>query len=104
MAAADVLVTDYSSIMFDFAVTGRPQILLVPDVADYRDQRGFYFDLLDDPPGPVVTDTDGVVAALQGDDTHAEARARFRHRFAPLDDGEATVRVVDAWLGPASER
>lgn len=95
-AAADVLVTDYSSVMFDFAVTGRPQILLVPDVAQYRDQRGFYFNLEDSPPGPIVTSTDEVIELLR---ESLAAPLDFRHRFAPLDDGSAAVRVVDAWLG-----
>lgn len=103
MAAADVLVTDYSSVMFDFAVTGRPQVLLVPDIADYRDrERGFYLDLAEIAPGPIVSTTDEVVAALADPGAGFEqARADFRARFAPLDDGAAARRAVDAWLGPA---
>ena len=54
--AADVLVTDYSSVMFDFALTDKPQLLLVPDLEQYRDvERGFYFDLEEAAPGPMVT-------------------------------------------------
>ncbi len=98
LAAADVLVTDYSSVMFDFAVTERPQVFLVPDADDYRDSRGFYLDLRDASPGPIVTSTQEVIAVLQRDES-AAARSEFRRRFAPLDDGQATRRVVDAWLG-----
>ncbi|MFO6452645.1 MULTISPECIES: CDP-glycerol glycerophosphotransferase family protein [unclassified Aeromicrobium] len=98
LAAADVLVTDYSSVMFDFAVTERPQVLLVPDVEEYRDDRGFYLDLQETPPGPIATSTDEVIEALAGPSSD-QARA-FRQRFAPLDDGHAAARVVDAWLGP----
>jgi len=98
LAAADVLVTDYSSVMFDFAVTGRPQILLVPDATQYGDDRGFYMNLEECPPGPIVTSTDEVVDLL-ADAAAIDVPAQFRQRFAPLDDGEATARVVDAWLG-----
>ncbi len=95
---ADVLVTDYSSVMFDFALTDKPQLLLVPDLEQYRDvERGFYFDLEEAAPGPMVADTDEVAAALTAEDVHAGARADLRARFNPWDDGRASVRAVD-WL------
>src|SRR5215213_10738215 len=56
--AADVLITDYSSAMFDFAVTGKPMVFYTYDLAHYRDSvRGFYFDFLPEAPGPVVQTT-----------------------------------------------
>lgn len=100
LAAADVLVTDYSSVMFDFAVTERPQVLLVPDVEEYRDDRGFYLDLQETPPGPIATSTDQVIEALADAGATSEQARAFRQRYAPLDDGHAAARVVDAWLGP----
>lgn len=94
--AADALVTDYSSVMFDFAITDKPILLLTPDLAQYRDvERGFYFPLEERAPGPLVPDTAGVIAALAAEDTHAPARAAFRAEFAPWDDGLAADRVVD---------
>ena len=55
--AADVLVTDYSSVMFDFAVTGKPMLFWTHDLAEYRDSgRGFYFDFEDAGAGPVAGD------------------------------------------------
>jgi CDP-glycerol glycerophosphotransferase len=91
-------VTDYSSVMFDFALTDKPQVLLVPDLEQYRDvERGFYFEIEDGPPGPMVSTTDEVASVLLGDDTHAPARAGFRDRFCPWDDGRASARTVD-WL------
>jgi CDP-glycerol glycerophosphotransferase (TagB/SpsB family) len=102
LAAADVLVTDYSSVMFDFGVTERLQVLLVPDAEEYRGDRGFYFDVREEPPGPIVTSTDEVIDVLLNGDRSGADRAAFRRRFAPLDDGHATERVLDAWLGPVS--
>ncbi len=104
--ASDALVTDYSSVMFDYAVLDRPIMLLVPDLHDYRDRlRGFYLDLEEVAPGPLLPDQDALVAHLRADpfahDEHAAARAAFRERFAPWDDGHAARRVVDAVFTPA---
>ena len=101
--AADVLVTDYSSAMFDFAVTGRPVLLFPYDLDHYRDVlRGFYLDYADTAPGPVLTTSEQVVDALVDlpavTAAHAEAYARFRERFCSLEDGGATARVLDLVL------
>ena len=98
--AADVLITDYSSAMFDFAVTGKPIIFFPYDMDEYRDSvRGFYFDLEAEAPGPVCRTTHAVIDAISDlDRVHAEHAARyvrFRDRFCPFDDGCAAARVVD---------
>jgi CDP-glycerol glycerophosphotransferase len=101
--AADVLVTDYSSAMFDFAVTGKPIVLFAYDLADFRDRvRGFYFDLAEIAPGPLLGASDDVLAALADlpgvRTAHAERYARFRATFCSLEDGHAAARVLDAVL------
>ena len=67
MLLADVLVTDYSSVMFDFANTGKPMVFYTYDYEDYvRDERGTYLDLPEVAPGPiVVATTDELIAALR---------------------------------------
>lgn len=97
-AAADVLVTDYSSSMFDFAVTGKPLVFYAYDLETYRDvDRGFYFDLEPVAPGPVVTNQDELTAVLTDlpgvRRRYAEQYATFRETFCALDDGHATRRV-----------
>ena len=92
--------------MFDYATLDRPMLFLVPRPDDYRDRlRGFYFDFETSAPGPLLADQAALVAAPRGsrstDDGFAQARADFRQRFAPLDDGAATSRVVDEVFGPA---
>lgn len=96
----DVLVTDYSSVMFDFAGTGRPILLYTYDLESYRDDlRGFYFDLEAEAPGPLLATTAGVIAALR--DLPAVQAAcqpayeRFAATYCPLDDGNASARVLD---------
>lgn len=107
--AADVLVTDYSSVMFDFAVTGKPMLFFTYDLARYRDVlRGFYFDFEKEAPGPLLPTTSQVIDALERLDEvsaeHAEAYARFHERFCHLDDGQAAGRVVDLVFGAAAPR
>jgi CDP-glycerol glycerophosphotransferase len=98
--AADVLVSDYSSAVFDYAVTGKPIVLFAPDLDRYRDAtRGLYFDYESWAPGPVAATTEEL-AALLGDveaqhRKHAEAYASFVERFCPHEDGGASARVVD---------
>jgi CDP-glycerol glycerophosphotransferase len=105
---SDVLITDYSSAMFDFAVTGRPMLFFTYDLERYRDQlRGFYFDFEADAPGPLLSTTTEVIDALREIDqvagTHRGAYDAFSSRFCALDDGHAAARVVDRLLaGPPS--
>ncbi|CAI9386601.1 CDP-glycerol glycerophosphotransferase family protein [Microbacterium sp. T2.11-28] len=98
LLAADALITDYSSVMFDFTVTGRPVYFFVPDLAHYRGElRGFYFDLAATAPGPLVSTQAELEEAL-ADDTltarHADRYAAWRARFNARDDGGAAERVV----------
>ena len=98
--AADVLVTDYSSTMFDFAVTGRPLAFLTYDLADFQHRvRGFYFDLAEEAPGPLVETTAGLIGVLRDLEgtraRYAERYARFRERYCHLEDGRATERVLE---------
>ena len=92
--AADALVTDYSSMMFDYAVLDRPIVVFAPDWEEYRRERGVYFDLFAEPPGAVTVDLAGLAEALLAGDPEPAARARFRERFCPWDDGGAAERVV----------
>lgn len=100
---ADCLMTDYSSVMFDYSVTRRPMIFYVHDYESYRDQlRGFYFDLFEEAPGPVVRTTEEVIKSLKRmDETSAvyeEAYTRFVNKYNHLDDGYAADRVIQYML------
>ncbi|MDQ0796060.1 bifunctional glycosyltransferase/CDP-glycerol:glycerophosphate glycerophosphotransferase [Streptomyces sp. B1I3] len=103
MLISDVLVTDYSSLMFDFAQTGRPMLFHTYDLEHYRDTlRGFCFDFENLAPGPLVPTSQGVVEALRDPGAataaHREAYDRFRASFCDLDDGTAAAQVVDRML------
>ena len=100
----DVLITDYSSMMFDFANTGRPMLFFTYDLESYRDNlRGFYFDFEETAPGPLLTESDQVIDSLLNIDEVADrgrtAYRSFVEQFCPLDDGHAAARVVDRVFG-----
>ena len=100
--AADVLVTDYSSSMFDFSVTGKPMIFLAPDFDDYVAKRGFYFDFEQAAPGPILRDSSFLRKALESIDSqkgeYAQRYLAWQMKFNKLEDGLASKRVVDATL------
>ena len=100
--AADLLITDYSSMMFDYSVTGRPMLFYTPDIEEYTDPkvRGAYFDLEEVAPGPVVRTVPEVVDLLRTIDdwapTFTDRYAAWQKRFNHHDDGQASARAVDA--------
>lgn len=97
--AADVLVTDYSSVMFDAAVARVPMAFFVPDLASYRDrERGFTFDFETTAPGPLLSDRADLLAAVRAGVPRDEAYQKWCERYVPHDDGHAAERVVNALL------
>ena len=105
--AADVGVVDYSSLRFDFGVTGKPMIFLVPDLQRYNDTRGWLFDFEPTAPGPLAATTDEVVAHLRDlDGVRRDYRRQyddFRSQYLDLEDGHAARRFVDAVFVPRGD-
>ncbi len=101
LLVADVLVTDYSSLCFDFTLLDRPILLYLPDVERYAaDLRGFYFPV-HDLPGPIVQTQDELIAGLLDPillQRDAERRRAARQWMCPHDDGQASRRVLDLLL------
>lgn len=96
--ASDGLITDYSSVMFDYANLDRPIVVFADDWETYAVTRGVYFDIGEHRPGPVVRsqrELEEVFASGAWQDEAAAAdRAAFRRRFCEFDDGHAAERVV----------
>jgi CDP-glycerol glycerophosphotransferase len=99
--AADALITDYSSIMFDYAVLDRPIVIHVPDWETYREMRGTTFDITAEAPGVVTRSAGELADAFTSGAAWGSAapRAAFRERFCSLEDGRAAERVVRAVWG-----
>ncbi|GAA3594108.1 hypothetical protein GCM10022198_17390 [Klugiella xanthotipulae] len=100
IVASDVVITDYSSVMFDATIADRPLVFFVPDLERYEEQeRGFTFDIRARAPGPLTHNADELVDAVLGVEENraafAERYARWKTDFNAHDDGHASRRVVD---------
>jgi CDP-glycerol glycerophosphotransferase (TagB/SpsB family) len=98
MLASDVLVTDYSALMFDYANLDRPIVIHADDWGAYAASRGAYFDITADAPGHVAHSYRELAWLFASgswrDEESARLRAGFRARFCAFDDGRAAERVV----------
>ena len=97
---SDILITDYSSVFFDYANLKRPMLFFTYDLEKYRDMlRGFYLDIENDVPGPLLFTTDEVIDAIKNIDEinkkYEERYKIFYDRFCHLDDGNASKRICD---------
>lgn len=104
---ADVLVTDYSGLVFGFAHTGRPMLFHTYDLEHYRDTvRGFCLDFETRAPGPLLVTTQEVAQSLRAApahaNVHAEAYESFRRDYCGPADGDAAHRVADRLLDEGS--
>ena len=94
--AADILITDYSSVFFDFANLRKPEIFYMYDLEEYAGElRGFYFSL-DELPGPIVRDEDALIREIRACDNWEpdEKYESFCRKYTPKDDGHASERVL----------
>ncbi len=101
MHVSDVLVTDYSSAIYEFSLLGRPMAFYAPDHDDYHDERGFYFDFRTGVPGPVFEATEELAQWLRAGVFDLDRIARFREASFEVADGRATERFVDQIVLPA---
>lgn len=95
---ADLLITDYSSVMFDFANLHRPMYFFAYDLEEYREQlRGFYFDFEKEAPGPIVTTTGELIDAIR--EAKESVRVEdFVSEYNTFEDGHASERVAERIL------
>lgn len=96
---SDILITDYSSVFFDYANLKRPMLFFTYDIEEYRDQlRGFYFDFENEAPGPLVETTEAVIEEIKKLENNGyqlgEDFEGFYQTFCSLEDGKASERVV----------
>lgn len=96
---SDILITDYSSVCFEYSLLNRPMIFFAYDMEAYIASRDFYYPYKSFVPGPIVRDTDGIVNVIKKGDFKLEKLESFRNKFFDHFDGKSTERVVDMILG-----
>ncbi|MEP6639497.1 MAG: CDP-glycerol glycerophosphotransferase family protein [Chloroflexota bacterium] len=101
MLVSDVLVTDYSSAIFEYALLGRPMVFFAPDYEAYERERGFYFDYRTGVPGPIFEATESLAAYLRTGVFDLARVERFREASFDVADGESTPRFTDDLIVPA---
>lgn len=96
---ADIMMTDYSSTMFDYSILKRPMIFYTYDLEKYANNRGFYFDFIETAPGPFLYTTEDLVDFLKGgkpDFTPFKEKLNaFHKKFTSLETGRASAVIAD---------
>lgn len=95
---SDILITDYSSVMFDYSILKRPMFFYAYDLNKYENElRGFYFSYTEEMPGPISTTTEELVRDIQCYDAKAyeEQYKKFNEKYNCLDDGKSSERVLN---------
>lgn len=93
---SDILVTDYSSVFFDFAILKRPIYFYMYDIDEYGEElRGFYLDIHKDLPGDLFREEKALLTAMKHQVYDAQRMEKFNRRFNNCEDGNASKRVID---------
>ncbi|NLL73013.1 MAG: CDP-glycerol glycerophosphotransferase family protein [Clostridiales bacterium] len=94
---SDMLITDYSSVMFDYSILKRPMLFYCYDLDEYKDSlRGFYFDFIKEAPGPIVKSSSKLIQAIKEYDynMYRDKYEAFTNKYNHADDGNASGKIV----------
>lgn len=95
---SDVLITDYSSVCFEFSLLNKPMIFFAYDMEDYIEKRDFYYPYKEFVPGVIAKTTDEMIEIIKTENYDKEKLNKFRNTFFKHFDGKSTERVVDLIL------
>ena len=100
LAITDILISDYSSLIFEYALLERPMIFFAYDLDEYMEDRGFYYDYEDFVPGPITKTTEDIVDLISRNDYDLEKVKAFKERFFDHLDGNSAKRIVETLIEP----
>ena len=98
---SDMLITDYSSVMFDYSILNRPMFFFMYDLESYRDElRGFYSDVIEEIPGPISKTTEELINDIKRYDPslYKDKYNAFLDKYNKKDEGKSSERVIDQIL------
>ena len=97
LCAADAVISDYSSLIFEYSLLERPMIFYAYDLEEYEYDRAFYYDYRSFVPGEIVTDTDGIINEIKKSEASfdRERIIRFKNEYMSACDGNSSARIFD---------
>ncbi len=104
MLVSDVLVTDYSSAIYEFSLLEKPIVFFAPDYEAYERERGFYFDYRTGVPGPIFETSEALARYLRAGAFDTDRVRRFREASFAVADGGSSTRVTDGLIVPSLTR
>lgn len=96
MATSDILITDYSSIPFEYSTFNKPMVFFVDDIDTYEEEKGIWFDYEKYMPGPVVKTKTDLISVLKEDKFDLDEVKQFNLRVNQYADGQSTKRLIEA--------
>jgi CDP-glycerol glycerophosphotransferase len=102
-----MMITDYSSVMFDYALLNKPMMFFTYDLESYsEDTRGVYFDISKEAPGPLVFTTDELISAVKNIDEEIKKIEKrvsdFYDKYLTYECGESAKKVVEEVIKPST--
>lgn len=95
LCAADILIADYSSLVFEFSLLQKPMLFFAYDLEEYDRDRSFYYDYKSFIPGKLVTDTDEIISAIEKKDFEVQKIQPFKEKFMSSCNGQSTERIAE---------
>ena len=95
MQVSDCMISDYSSVIFDYSLLCKPMISYIPDIENYKDEIGLNMDYKKDFPGPICTNEDELIDALQSNDFDLNKTISFQEKYMFYKDGKNTERIIE---------
>ena len=92
---SDIMITDYSSVCFEYSLLSRPMIFFTYDLKEYIENRDFYYPFESFVPGPIVKNTDEIINVIKNNEFDFNKIEVFKNKFFSHLDGNSTKRVVD---------
>lgn len=94
-SVADILISDYSAVTFDFSILEKPMLFYTPDLQQYKEERGFYYDYENFIPGPICYNEENIIEVIKNNAFNMDKVKNIKEKFFDYKDGKSTSRIVD---------